>query len=122
MNVTIRVLLVKVGQDPVVVETSNDLESLQALVGGLLECVPMQQGYDLWVNEEARLMGLPKNRIVVDIVNGRPVGYGIHGDFFFACRDGDGDIVSMPEAIQVGLSNGQIVLLKEGGVSPEGSN
>lgn len=121
MNVMIRVLLVKVGQDPVVVETSNDLEALQALVGGLLECVPMQAGYDLWLNESARMLGLPRNRIVVDIARGRPVGYAIHGDFFLAKHDGDGDIVSMPAEVQVGLSDGELVLLNDNTLS-EGKN
>lgn len=35
---------------------------LQALVGGLIECVSLSPIYDLWVNEEGLLLGLARNR------------------------------------------------------------
>jgi Domain of unknown function (DUF3846) len=49
-----------------VVEFDNDscYEMLKNAVGGLIECVPLRaSGFEMWVNEEGKLMNLPQNGV-----------------------------------------------------------
>lgn len=38
------------------------LAQMQEAVGGYIECVSLE-GFDMWVNEEGKLMGLPVNEV-----------------------------------------------------------
>lgn len=77
---------------------SNDLKSLQAVVGGLVQPVPFRLGKgNLWVvcNEEGLVHDLPYNRRVGD--------HEIVGTFF-VCRPGfkglkDSDLVAVREVL-----------------------
>lgn len=40
----------------------SSLTPLQALVGGLIECVSLTKDHDMWIHEEGRLLGLCPNR------------------------------------------------------------
>jgi len=102
MNKTIRVLHCRVGHDPELIEVSESLSSLQKLVQGPVEVVPTKMGFDVWCNEEGRLMDKPLNRRFVDVdpATGRPIRtLTIHGDFFVARSDEDGELQSLPEMI-----------------------
>jgi hypothetical protein len=43
-------------------DEEGTLPLLQSLVGGLIECVRIGHGFDAWINEEGRLLGLSSNR------------------------------------------------------------
>lgn len=79
----IKVLSVVPGQPPTVKEITNDLASLQAEVGGLIECISFPNGFVAVCNEEGKLNGMPPNRrLGADIICGP----------FFVCdttRNGD---------------------------------
>lgn len=67
----IKVLLVEPGLPPAVKEIGNDLASLQAEVGGLIECISFPNGCVVVCNEEAKLAEMPPNRrLGADIICG----------------------------------------------------
>ena len=81
----------RVGENPVIEEIDNSLETSQAIVGGYIECVyPFDKPYILVCNEEGKLTGLEPNRVV----NGDP----ICGNFFVVKDSEDGDFASVDEA------------------------
>lgn len=79
----ITVLKIEPGLPPAVKEIHNDLDSLQAEVGGLIECIPFPNGCVVVCNEEGKINGMPPNRrLGADILCGP----------FFVCdttRSGD---------------------------------
>ena len=84
----LRVILCKPGETAEVVEIEDELESMQALVGGLIEPYdpfysetdPRYENVILVCNEEGKLMQLPLNRAIVD-EDGRVMDV-IRGPFF----------------------------------------
>lgn len=63
----INVLLVKPGESPLRVEMENNLESLQAAVGGYIQVVyPFDDPVGLVCNEDGKLISLPMNRALRD--------------------------------------------------------
>jgi hypothetical protein len=92
VKITIRVLVYRVGQAPVVEEISDSLDALQAIVGGYIEPVPLAPNILLICNERGKLDGLPFNRTVC--VRGPPFNRatcgveGIVGDFFVVRTEG----------------------------------
>lgn len=86
---TITALLVEPGRQPRVVEIANDLKSLQDAVGGYIEVVyPFEDPVCLIVNEEGKILGLPRNRPIhvngkrVDILCGTFLVVGAGGEEF----------------------------------------
>ena len=79
----ITVLKVEPGLPPAVKQIRNDLDGLQAEVGGLIECISFPNGCVVVCNEEGKLDGmLPNRRLGMDILCGP----------FFVCdttRSGD---------------------------------
>lgn len=74
---TIRVIKVSPMRTPEVVTLTNELRELQKAVSieasyvGYIECLYMEDGVDLLLNEEGKLINLPLNRIVdSDIICG----------------------------------------------------
>jgi hypothetical protein len=112
---TLRVLVCRVEQEPVVEEVTPGFESLQKVVGGGLEYIAIEEGIDLWCNDEGRIMGLPLNRrfaarapsvepgvavIKMDDNLADPGQWGyhqIHGDFFLARNDAEGSTTSLTD-------------------------
>ena len=67
----IKVLKIEPGQAPQVKEIRNDLASLQAEVGGLIECISFPNGCVAVCNEEGKINGMPPNRrLGADIICG----------------------------------------------------
>ena len=67
----IKILKIEPGQAPQVKEIQNDLASLQAEVGGLIECISFPNGCVAVCNEEGKLNGMPPNRrLGADIICG----------------------------------------------------
>jgi hypothetical protein len=67
----LRVVVVEPGREPQAREIGDDLDSLQAIVGGYIEVVPLGDlpGLLIVCNEEGIMHALPLNR-------------GLHGTFF----------------------------------------
>lgn len=62
-----QIIVCKPGQEPTIVEVKElDLDTMQGLVGGMMQCVPLGNGIEMWFNEEGRLLYLPFNRNVTD--------------------------------------------------------
>ena len=95
-NKTLHVLRVEPGKVPEEKDIGSDLHSLQAEVDGLIECVYMDDGTIIVVNEEGKLNGMEMNRRLGDDI--------ICGPFFLVGDDGEGDFAS--------LSDEQITALK----------
>ena len=118
----IRVLVCRVGKRPVVEELvqlrdGGNLKSMQAIVGGLLTCVDLGDGLDLWCNDDSLALGHPLNRVIPALAPIPPPGFDliymgepetfarpgelgewrIHGDFFIARQDGDGGVASVTD-------------------------
>ena len=85
----ITVLKIEVGEPPKIKEIPNELSGLQHEVGGLIECVYLDDGSIAVVNEEGKLNGMEPNRkLGADIICGP----------FFICGDTlDGDFASLSE-------------------------
>ena len=87
-NKTLHVLRVEPGKAPEEKEIGADLKSLQADVGGLIECVYLDDdpGTILVCNEEGKLNSMEMNRRLGDDI--------ICGPFFLVRDDGEGDFAS----------------------------
>ena len=89
----IKIIICKVGEEPKVTEIESGLDAMQAVVGGLIECVAITAdetgGVDLWCNEEG-LFTCEPNRLVGQTP--------IHGDFFLARHDNEGNTCSLEDA------------------------
>lgn len=91
---TLRAVVCRVGQPPVVEQIGSGLESFQALVGGSIQMVPVpdengRRSLALYLNEEGKLIGLPPNLLWLD---GTRVHDVLVGDVFIvgpADRNGD---------------------------------
>ena len=85
----ITVLKIEVGEPPEIKEIPNELSGLQHEVGGLIECVYLDDGSIAVCNEEGKLNGMePNRRLGADIICGP----------FFICGDtNDGDFASLSE-------------------------
>ena len=83
-----RVVVKKVGAEPVVRDIPNSLAAMQAEVGGYIEVVPLSKRIKLICNEEGWLLGLPTNFELFDNA--------IVGNVFFCAVDESGeDFVSL---------------------------
>ena len=90
-NKALRVLRVEPGKTPEEKEIKSDLASLQAEVGGLIECVYLDDEFNtvLVCNEEGKLNGMEMNRRLGDDI--------ICGPFFLVRDDTEGDFASLTD-------------------------
>ena len=92
------VLLVEPGKEARMTEVSNDLRSLQSLVGGYIEATyPFDDPVALVCNDEGKIMQMPLNRAlrgedgkIYDAIAGP----------FFICGLGEDDFCSLPKELQ----------------------
>lgn len=87
----IKVIVCRVGRAAVVEElqpnpdlNGGHLCAMQKIVGGLIQCVTLDDGIDLWCNEEGMLLELPLNRCFAAAPRGEP---GIPVDFVIYASD-----------------------------------
>jgi len=119
------VLLVKVGEVPIVAAFNSTTDSgyynaMSSAVGGMLEVIQLDDGVELWCNEEALMLDLPLNRVIPAKPRAAPTLFGqpvpifyaspglakpgepgewrIHGDFFLARSNDDGETVDIDQA------------------------
>ena len=89
------VLLVAPMEPPRRVEIENSLESMQAVVGGLIQAVyPFDEPVALVCNDEGKLLGLPWNRALTD---DHGVPYDIVCGTFFVAGLKEDDFASLTE-------------------------
>ncbi len=91
----IKVIFVKVGEEPIVKEIYNTLKAMQKEVGGLIECLGTsfsdKEDYDFIFNEEGKLYGLTGNRY---IYNKQDI---IAGDFLVSKSNEEGEFVTLTD-------------------------
>lgn len=61
-----KVVIIPVNGDPYIKDLSTefvDYDTLSTTVEGMIECVRLTQGLNMWVNEEGKLIPLPINPI-----------------------------------------------------------
>ena len=85
----IKIVKIEVGMPPVEKEIPNTLEVLQAEVGGLIQCVYLDDGYLAIVNEEGKINGMEMNRRLGNDI--------ICGPFFICADNNDGEFSSLTE-------------------------
>ncbi len=85
---SIKVVLVKPMQKPVIAEIGTELKDLQGMVGGLIEAVyPFEEQVAIVCNEEGKMNGLTLNRALKD-EDGKIADI-IAGDFFICDASGE---------------------------------
>ena len=85
-----KVLIVEPLKAPYAAEIDGSLESMQNIVGGLIQVIyPFDDPVALVCNDEGKLLGLPLNRILAD-GNGRAYDI-IAGTFFLCAAPSDSD-------------------------------
>lgn len=87
----IRILFVGVGKRPEVREIDGELETMQKLVGGYIQMVPMGNGVDLVCDEEGKLKDYPLNQPIFD---GHDI---VCGDFFLTRTGDEGECISLTD-------------------------
>ena len=116
---SVNVIVCRVGAEPVIETIVSDasrsyLLAMQELVGGFVQCIGLDGGFDVWCNEDA--YGLPLNRciptvgrslpphaFVIDTADGcaaapgAPAEWRIHGDFFIARSTSDGELAGVTD-------------------------
>lgn len=89
----IKVLKVEPDKAPELIEMKNELEAMQAIVGGNIEVYPIEEGVAIVCNEEGKMNGLELNRPIYHC--GEMVDI-IAGTFFIA-----GDDISIGEFVSL---------------------
>lgn len=86
-----KVLIVEPGKYPSRAEIDGGLQSMQKIVGGLIQPIyPWEDCAALVCNDEGKLMGLPLNRSLEN--------YDIIAGTFFICGVGEEDFCSLTDA------------------------
>lgn len=81
----ISAIIIEPGKDPRMETIHNELHALQRLVGGYIEVCPLAEDMAMIVNEEGKLMNLPKNfklPILKDTIVGTALFVGVDGEEF----------------------------------------
>lgn len=78
-NNFIKVLVVEPNKEPYIKEIKSSLESLQDIVGGLIEYINLENNVDLICNEEGKMNNLPFNRSIGnDVIAGTFILVGVN--------------------------------------------
>lgn len=96
-----KVVIAKPGEPAQVSELEPGLSALQAAVGGYVDVV-RGDGFDLWINDEGAINGMPMNRM--------SDGFVLFGVIVAAGANADGDTVGLDDATAervVALLNGR---------------
>lgn len=85
----IKVLIIEPEKRPYISEIENHFKSMQAVVGGMFECVVLDKDAHLFCNESGKLIGLPGNRKINDDI--------IAGTFLICGNDRYGNSISLTD-------------------------
>lgn len=91
----IKVLWCPVAGEPSIEAINNDLETMQEMVDGYIECVPLRKDIDLICNEEGLIRGMPLNKNRYPQMLGYPE-LAIYGNYFLCSHDIVGNFKSIP--------------------------
>lgn len=112
----IKVLYCPTWADPEIVEIENELEVMQRLIGGYIECVTLQDEPELVLvcDEEGLLKQRDVNLSVPDLRQFGALRSPIVGDCFICGVDGEGEFTSIPEdegqtLLEGALNNGEYI-------------
>jgi hypothetical protein len=119
---TVNVLVCRFFAAPVIETLTSDangsyLEAMTRIVDGYVQCITLDDGVDLWCNEDGIGQGLPLNRCIPTVGRAHPDGFGfvidttggqaanageaaewrIHGDFFLARSTPEGELASVTD-------------------------
>ena len=86
----LRCILVKVFEQPKVIEIENNLSTLQKYVGGLIDIVELEDDVDIIINDEGKLLSLSPNLVLYEF------GDIIVGDFLVVGQK-NGETISLSE-------------------------
>lgn len=94
-----KVIIVEPDARPRVADIQSDLESLQEIVGGTIQCVfPFPDSVGIICNDEGKILGLPLNRVlrddngeIYDILSGTFIVAGLTEDDFCDLTDEQAD-------------------------------
>lgn len=85
------------------------LKGMQGVVDGNIECaltgdISENEHWDLWANEEGRLLELPMNqvaRVFIAEMSDIPIEqvFSMHGDFLLLGHDGEGASIDCPQSV-----------------------
>ena len=90
MTNNVEVLVIPVDKNPYIKSIPNTLDAMQDLVGGYIELVQTEEGFNVWCNEEGKLIGLEPNFYLT--VDRRDY---MAGQVFVCLDDGEGEISSI---------------------------
>jgi len=120
-----KIVVKKINEPPKVVDVEKlELEDMQAMVGGYIECLALSNTVDLWLNEEGKLIPLKANLFLRD--NDGNFTDVVCGDVFAASHDDEGGTVGLSDEdaswVMDELSNtlavGECPLTGESGIFP----
>lgn len=87
----IRIVAIRIGEDPNIEEMESGLQPMKDLVGGWIERVGLTDEIDLWCNEEGLYTCQPNRMVRAPF--GRRVQ--INGDMFIAKHDAEGETIGL---------------------------
>lgn len=86
-----KILLIEPGKVPKEEEISEDLKSMQSIVGGTIQAVyPFEESISLICNDDGKLLGLKPNRCLLNQETGEIYDI-IYGTFFLCLAPSDSD-------------------------------
>lgn len=80
----------------------DELTTLQQIVGGWVQCVPLADNLTLWCNDEGKLMGLPHNPLAQHIWNrfvGGETDFIVGNVVLFGDADENGDSLGLSKPL-----------------------
>lgn len=92
MSNQIQIIALRMGELPKVEVMDKGLDAMQAFVEGMITCVGLSDGCDLWCNDEGLYTHKPNRHVMA----GR-FSQVIHGPMFIAAHDGEGETVSLTD-------------------------
>lgn len=93
---SIHILVLRPGQEPASETITGTLESMQAVVGGPLQGIPLTMDLDLYCHDEGKLQALSPNRLLRD--DDGIVYDVVVGTAFVAAADRSGDLIDLTSA------------------------
>lgn len=111
-----KIIVKKANENAVIVEMESiGLNDMQEIVGGLIECIRVADGVDMWLNDCGKLYNLPLNMVLGDQRKGEILDT-IQGDIFFAGHNDYGDTVGLTDAqciwVMNHFDNGEYAILQ----------
>ncbi|MDQ0976649.1 hypothetical protein QFZ31_006701 [Neobacillus niacini] len=98
MEKDIRVIIANAGEQEIhlVEKFEHSLEHLQAVVGGYIEAIRVNDSITIWINEEGKLIeGMKPNFYLID-TNNKPVDI-VLGDIIITGTDEEGETISLTD-------------------------